>query len=225
MKAIHAVVFDMDGVIFDSEKLVVECWVETAQKYGIVGVEKMCKECLGLNRQASKEKFLVHYGSDFPYDSYKQEMSQLYHRRAKEGALLMKTGVVELLTFLKEKGIKIALASSTREQVVTWELQYAGIIDFFDEIVCGDMVSHSKPDPEIFLKACQLLEVEPEGAFAIEDSYNGIRAAFAGGLRPIMVPDLAEPTEEMENLAEVILPSLHEVISYIGKLLYMVESE
>lgn len=217
MNAINAVVFDMDGVIFDSEKLVVECWVETANRYGVVGVEKMCKECLGLNRLAAKEKFLKHYGQDFPYDSYKQEMSDLYHKRAREGALVMKVGVVELLTFLKENDIKIALASSTRKQVVTWELTDAGIIDYFDEIVCGDMVSKSKPDPEIFLKACELLEVEPHEAFAIEDSYNGIRAAYAGGLRPIMVPDLAEPTKEMEELSEVILPSLIEVISYVNR--------
>lgn len=217
MNAINAVVFDMDGVIFDSEKLVVECWVETANQYGIVGVEEMCKKCLGLNRLAAKEKFLEHYGQDFPYGSYKQEMSDLYHKRAREGALVMKPGVMELLTFLKENDIRIALASSTRKQVVTWELTDAGIIDYFDEIVCGDMVSKSKPDPEIFLKACELLKVEPKEAFAIEDSYNGIRAAYAGGLRPIMVPDLAEPTKEMEELAEVILPSLIEVISYMDK--------
>lgn len=219
MNAINAVVFDMDGVIFDSEKLVIECWVETAERYGIASVEEMCKKCLGLNRFAAKEKFLEHYGQDFPYDRYKQEMSDLYHKRAREGDLVMKPGVVELLTFLKEKEIKIALASSTREQVVIWELTDAGIIDYFDEIVCGDMVSKSKPDPEIFLKACELLKVEPEFAFAIEDSYNGIRAAHAGGLRPIMVPDLAEPTGEMEEMAEVILSSLNEVILYISKLI------
>ncbi len=215
MKAIHAVVFDMDGVIFDSEKLVVECWVETANKYGIDGVAEICKECLGLNRLAAKEKFLQRYGQDFPYDIYKQEMSDLYHRRAREGALVMKPGVVELLQFLKNQDIKIALASSTREQVVTWELTYAGIIGYFDELVCGDMVSRSKPEPDIFLKACELLEVYPKNAFAIEDSYNGIRAAYAGGLRPIMVPDLAEPTAEMEQLSEVILPSLLEVKDYV----------
>lgn len=215
MKTINAVVFDMDGVIFDSEKLVVECWVETANRYGIVGVEQACKECLGLNRLAAKEKFLQRYGQDFPYDAYKQEMSDLYHKRAREGMLRMKPGVVELLTFLKEQGMKIALASSTREQVVTWELTDAGIIDYFDVIVCGDMVSKSKPEPEIFLKACELLQVEPETALGIEDSYNGIRAAYAGGLRPIMVPDMAEPTDEMKELSEVILPSLLDVKEYV----------
>ncbi len=210
-----AVVFDMDGVIFDSEKLVVECWVETANKYGIPDIEMLCKRCLGLNRVATRDVYLQHYGEDFPYDTYKQEMSELYHKRAREGALVMKPGVVEILTFLREEGVKTALASSTREEVVRWELSYAGIIDFFDEIVCGDMVSRSKPDPEIFLKACELLGVEPNEAFAIEDSYNGIRAAHAGGLRSIMVPDLAEPTAEMEELSEIIVPSLLEAMEYI----------
>lgn len=218
MKAIHAVVFDMDGVIFDSEKLVVECWKETADKYGIEGVAETCKECLGLNRTVAKERFLERYGQEFPYDIYKQEMSDLYHKRAREGALVMKPGVVELLQFLKGRDIKIALASSTREQVVTWELSYAGIIDYFDVLVCGDMVSRSKPEPDIYLKACELLNVHPKNAFAIEDSYNGIRAACAGGLRPIMVPDLAEPTAEMEKLSEVILSSLIEVMDYIEEI-------
>lgn len=215
MNKINAIVFDMDGVIFDSEKLVVECWVETAEKYGIEGVEQTCRECLGLNRLASKEKFLERYGQDFPYDTYKQEMSDLYHKRAREGALVLKPGVVELLEYLKEEKLAIALASSTREQVVRWELTDAGIIDYFDVVVCGDMVNRSKPEPDIFLKACELLKVQPHTAFAIEDSYNGIRAAHAGGLRPIMVPDLAEPTKEMEALSEVILPSLIEVIEYV----------
>lgn len=215
MNKINAIVFDMDGVIFDSEKLVVECWVETAEKYGIEGVEQTCRECLGLNRLASKEKFLERYGQDFPYDTYKQEMSDLYHKRAREGALVLKPSVVELLEYLKEEKLAIALASSTREQVVRWELTDAGIIDYFDVVVCGDMVNRSKPEPDIFLKACELLKVQPDTAFAIEDSYNGIRAAHAGGLRPIMVPDLAEPTKEMEALSEVILPSLIEVIEYV----------
>lgn len=215
---INAVVFDMDGVIFDSERLVVDCWKETADKYGIQGVEEACKECLGLNRQASKEKWLLRYGENFPYDMYKQEMSDLYHKRARDGALQMKKGVVELLSALREAGVKVALASSTREQVVTWQLTHAGIIDYFDQIVCGDMVTNSKPHPEIFLKACEQLQVESTETFAIEDSYNGIRAAHAANMKPIMVPDMAEPTAEMEKLSEVILPSLLHVLDYMREL-------
>ena len=107
----------------------------------------------------------------------------------------MKPGVMELLSYLKEKGKKIALASSTRRETVINQLRWAGIIDYFDVIICGDMVARSKPAPDIFLKACQELGVSPENTYAIEDSYNGIRAAHAGQLRPIMVPDLLEANE------------------------------
>lgn len=215
MKQFEAVVFDMDGVIFDSEKLVVLCWQEIADKYGIQNIAEACQECLGLNREATKEKMLQKYGADFPYDTYKQEMSDLYHSRYSGGNLPLKQGVMEILTYLKENQIKISLASSTRSQVVIAELRDAGILHFFEQVICGDMVEKSKPEPDIFLKACEELLVEPENVYAIEDSYNGIRAAHRAGLRAIMVPDMAAPTEEMEQITEVILPSLLAVKEYL----------
>lgn len=120
----------------------------------------------------------------------------------------MKTGVVELLTYLKKSGKKIALASSTGSSTVIRKLEDAKIRDYFDAVVCGDMIENSKPTPDIFLKACQELGVQAERAFAIEDSYNGIRAAHKGGLRGIMVPDLLPSNEEMEEKAEMILGNL-----------------
>lgn len=215
LRNLDAVVFDMDGVIFDSERLVIECWSEVAERYGILDIDITCHECTGLNAAATKTKMLERYGEDFPYDTYKQEMSQLFHSRYDKGRLPMKSGVVELLAFLKEHKIKMALASSTRSQVVIRELSDAGIIGYFDEVICGDMVKRSKPAPDIFEKACEVLNVKPENAYAIEDSYNGIRSAYSAGLRPIMVPDLLEPTDEMEKLTEVILPSLLAVKDYL----------
>lgn len=215
VKDFKAVVFDMDGVIFDSEVKVIECWKVIAEKYNIPDIEEACLECLGTNQVATKEKFLIRYGADFPYTEIKKEMSELFHSRYDKGRLPMKVGVVELLEFLKERGKKIALASSTRREVVTRELRDAGVLDYFDAVVCGDMVSRSKPEPDIFLKACEELKVSPSDAYAIEDSYNGIRAASRGELRPIMVPDLAPATEEMEKLSEVILENLLEVKEYL----------
>lgn len=213
---IQAVVFDMDGVIFDSERKVVECWTVVAEKYGIKDIEKLCRMCLGTNSAETKRIALEFYGEDFPYDEYKSQASALYFERYSDGRLPMKPFVKELLQYLKERGLKIALASSTRRAVVLSQLENAGILSYFDKVVCGDMVSHSKPHPEIFLKACEELSVAPENAFAIEDSYNGIRSAHAAGMRPIMVPDMAEPTEEMERLAEVILPTLNEVKEHVN---------
>ncbi len=217
MKDIKAVVFDMDGVIFDSEAKVVECWVETADKYGIKDIRTLCQMCLGTNSAETRRLALEFYGQDFPYDEYKKEMSDLYHSRYDGGRLPMKPYVNELLEHLRANGYKIALASSTRTEVVHNQLRDADILGFFDKLVCGDMVNRSKPAPDIFLKACEELSVAPENAVAIEDSYNGIRSAHAAGMHPIMVPDLAPPTDEMEQLAEVILPSLNEVIGYLGK--------
>lgn len=217
MKKFDAVVFDMDGVIFDSEKLVVLCWEEIAEKYGIENIAEACHECLGLNREATKEKMLQRYGREFPYDAYKKEMSDLYHSRYSGGNLPLKPGVEELLTFLQQHKIKVALASSTRSQVVLRELKDAGILPYFDQVICGDMVEKSKPEPDIFLKACEKLSVEPSQAFAIEDSYNGIRSAYRAGLRTIMVPDMAEPTKEMEQCTEIILSTLFEVVEYFDK--------
>lgn len=213
--AYKAVVFDMDGVIFDSERLVIETWKVVAEKYGIKNIAQACLACTGLNKEATAVKMREIYGADFPYEDYKKEASALFHERYDDGRLPMKQGVVELLTFLKEQGKKVALASSTRSETVKQELGDAGIIGFFDEIVCGDMVARSKPAPDIFLKACECLGVNPSEAYGIEDSYNGIRSAHAAGLRPIMVPDLCPPTAEMEELTEAILASLLEVKEYL----------
>lgn len=212
----EAVVFDMDGVIFDSEKLVLQCWKVVAERYHIPDIEEACRECTGLNATYTKIKMQKRYGKDFPYDSYKKEASGLFHSRYGDGRLPMKPGVEELLSFLKENGKRVALASSTRSQVVKKELDDAGIIRFFDEIICGDMVKRSKPAPDIFAMACDRLYIPPEKAYAIEDSYNGIRSAYSAGLRPVMVPDLAKPTNEMEQLTEVILPSLMDVQKYLS---------
>ncbi len=211
-----AVVFDMDGVIFDSERAVMQCWKEVASRHNIPNIEKAILACTGTTMVRTREIMLNLYGADFPYDEYARESSVIFHSRYDGGRLPMKQGVKELLTFLKERGKKIALASSTRQQVVTDELCDAGIIEYFDRIICGDMVSRSKPAPDIFLKACEELNISPSDSYAIEDSYNGIRAAHAGGLHPIMVPDLLPADEEMQSLAEIVLPSLTSVMEYLA---------
>lgn len=211
-----AVVFDMDGVIFDSERAVMQCWKEVASRHNIPDIEKAILACTGTTMVRTREIMLNLYGADFPYDEYARESSAIFHSRYDGGRLPMKPGVKELLTFLKEHDKKIALASSTRQQVVTDELRDAGIIEYFDRIICGDMVSRSKPAPDIFLKACEELNISPSDSYAIEDSYNGIRAAHAGGLHQIMVPDLLPADEEMQSLAEIVLPSLTSVMEYLA---------
>ena len=212
---LQAVVFDMDGVIFDSERCVQDCWGIVARHFGITDMEQTFYSCLGTNMDRTREIILEVYGKTFPFDQFLSEVSELYHSRYDGGRLPRKPGVEELLQYLTDHGKKIALASSTHSRVVVPQLREAGILHYFHQVVCGDMVSRSKPAPDIFLKACEKLGVLPRNAIAIEDSYNGIRSAYAGGLRPIMVPDMLPANNEMLSLAETVLPDLSAVISYL----------
>ena len=212
-----AVIFDMDGVIFDSERLVLEGWQEIAAKYGIKGIEEVLPRCLGVNAQVTREIFREYYGQDFPYDEYKKEASALFHSRYGNGKLPLKPGVKELLSYLKENGYLVGLASSTRQAIVEQEIRDAGLMPYFDNLVCGDMLKRSTPEPDIYLKACENLDVEPRMAVAVEDSYNGIRSAKRAGMVPVMVPDMVQPDEEMRSLAHKICKDLFEVKNWISE--------
>jgi HAD superfamily hydrolase (TIGR01509 family) len=193
------------------------CWLELAAKYGIKNIEQPYLACTGTTMAKTKEIMLAAYGADFPYDAYAKEASRMYHDKYDGGRLPMKKGVVELLTYLKKAGKKIALASSTRSETVIAQLKDADIFDFFDAVLCGDMVEKSKPAPDIFLRACQELGTQPERTYGIEDSYNGVRALQAGKLRPIMVPDLLPCDEEMQEMTDVVLDNLLDVMEYLEK--------
>jgi HAD superfamily hydrolase (TIGR01509 family) len=170
-------------------------------------------DSIGATRVKTREIFFNYVGHEFDYYAYREDVQQELNKSEYE----LKPGVFELFDWLKEKGVRIALASSTREVSVRKSLGHAGLTEYFDQIVCGDMVSHSKPHPEIFLTAAQRLNADPQDCYIIEDSYNGIRAAHASGAHPIMVPDILQPDDEIRGLAEVVLPSLFEVKEYLEK--------
>lgn len=205
-----AVVFDMDGILFDTERLCMETWKEFAEEKGIENIETAMVGCIGLNRTDTKQFLADFYGKDFPYEELRVTVGERMQKKM-EKEIPMLPGVVELLDYLVEKQIKIGLASSSRSEVIKSHITRAGLTDYFEVIVGGDMIEHSKPLPDIYLIACEKLGVAPEEAYAIEDSPNGIRSAYSAGMKAIMVPDLIEPTEEMKEKATVILPSLFDV--------------
>ena len=215
MRDIKAFVFDMDGVIFDSERAVIECWKKVAPGYGIDDIEVHCHAACGLTAAETRKLFTARYGEDLPYDEMIAKRRILIRQMFDEGKVAVKPGVRELLGYLKDNGYKVALASSTSREWVMRELDQAGLTGFFDEIVCGDMVTRSKPAPDIFLEACSRLHTDPSEAAAVEDSYNGVRSATSAGLYTIMVPDLLEPDEEMRDKADLILDSLVLVLEKI----------
>ena len=214
----QAVVFDMDGVIFDTERLVIGFWKEVAKKHNIPNVEHTCIQCLGTNRVRTREIFLENYGADFPFDPYRAEVTELFNTHYKGVPLPTKPGIRELLNYLQEQDIKVGLASSTAQHLVRDEIGTAGLLPYFQTLVCGDMVEHSKPAPDIFLKACEILNADPTKSIAIEDSFNGIRSAHCAGMTPIMVPDQVQPTDEIRTLAFHVMPSLLDVLNWLKTL-------
>ena len=214
----QAVVFDMDGVIFDTERLVIEFWKEVAKKHNIPNIEHTCIQCLGTNRVRTREIFLENYGADFPFDPYRAEVTELFNTHYKGVPLPTKPGIRELLNYLQEQDIKVGLPSSTAQHLVRDEIGTAGLLPYFQTLVCGDMVEHSKPAPDIFLKACEILNADPTKSIAIEDSFNGIRSAHCAGMTPIMVPDQVQPTDEIRTLAFHVMPSLLDVLNWLKTL-------
>lgn len=213
-----AVIFDMDGVIFDSERLVLVCWEKVSEKYGIQGIEEVFMPCIGTNAEKTKEVVLDHYGQDFPFEEFRKEASVLFHEHVNRNGLPVKKGVRELLEYLKEREIPTAVASSTRLEVVTGELKQAGLYAYFKVVMGGDQLKRSKPEPDIYLMTCEKLGVNPGQAYAIEDSYNGIRSAYSAGMKPIMVPDMLPATEEMLQKSIVVLDDLLMVKDYLEEI-------
>lgn len=208
------VIFDMDGTIFDSEQLVLDSWERIGEKYGIADVRQALTDCIGVNIQKTKEIVHAHYGKDFEFEKYRKEASALFHEYVRENGLPLKKGVKELLQYLKENEIPVGLASSTRLAVVEEELRQAGLYDYFQVVVGGDQLKRSKPEPDIYLMTCEIMGAAPECAYAVEDSHNGIRAAYSAGMMPIMVPDLLPATEEMYEKSAAVFDDLLQVMQY-----------
>lgn len=215
MKNFTAVVFDMDGVLFDTESICLKAWKAVGEEYHIEDIEQTAIGCIGLNITDTKAFFQQKYGADIDFALYKEECSRHIRESIERDGLPLKPGVREILSYLKENGWRIALASSSSESSVQGHINRAGINEFFEVVVGGDMVEHSKPRPDIYLLACSRLGVLPEEAIAIEDSPNGLRSAHAAGMHPIMVPDLIPPTPEIEKLLYARCDSLLAVRDFL----------
>ncbi len=209
----------MDGVIFDSEKMYMECCIQAAKIFGAENIEKVVLSCIGVNTENTFRIYREAYGDDFPLEEFWKEATGRFAEMAQDGLLPVKEGAQALLSFLREKNIPLALASSTRTEMVLRELKAAGLDGYFDVITGGDMTSKSKPEPDIFLLAAEKLGVSAADCIIIEDSFNGVRAARAAGAFVIMVPDIAQPDDEMKMAADLILPSLVEVREKITELI------
>lgn len=211
----NAVIFDMDGVIFDTEHLALSLWIRAGDELGIPGLAELYPSVIGTTAVRTAEILFARYGESFPKAAFDRRVRELYFEHYEREGLPVKPGVEELLSSLAAHGVPLALASSTRTELVRRELEDSGFLKYFTAVIGGDMVSHSKPHPEIFLKAAEALGAAPGDCYVIEDSFNGIRAAAAAGMHPLMVPDMLPPTDEILALGERVFPSLNDVIAYL----------
>lgn len=211
------IIFDMDGVIFDTENLILSCWCFLAEIYDIPRIEDTFRRAIGVSAEGTKKIVREVYGDDFPCEMFWKEWKQLFNQKIEKQGLPVKRGARELLSFLKINGYRVGLASSTKHQDVVDELTQTGLIDFFEILVGGDMVERGKPEPDIYLCVCEQMEIDPKETFAIEDSWNGVRSAAGAGLRVLHVPDLLEPNEEMERLSYAIFDDLIDLRNYLAK--------
>jgi HAD superfamily hydrolase (TIGR01509 family) len=197
---LKAVIFDMDGLMFDTEALNKKGWKAAGKRHGYEMPDELLHSHIGVNVETTRRLMREHFGDGFDFDAVRKDRIDYAFRFIEENGMPLKPGLRELLAFLEKKELKTAIASSSDERFVRFYLEHARLGHEFDVLVCGDKVKKSKPEPDIFLLALSELGVASGEALVLEDSYNGIRAAHRAGIRSIMVPDLLPPTPEMEAL-------------------------
>ncbi len=212
---IEAVVFDMDGVLFDTERIGCECWEEAGRRMNLGDISEGVKGCMGRNKNDITILMYSLYGKDFPFDEFYGLTHTLMEQQIEQEGIPLKEGVREILDYLNRKGYKVGLASSAGRKSVMRNLEQTGLTHYFHQIITGDMVEHSKPAPDIYAKACEALAVAPENAVAVEDSFNGIYSAYRAGMKAVMVPDMVKPTPEIEAMLYRKFTSLSEALDYM----------
>ena len=217
---IKLVIFDMDGTLFDTERIQVQKWIEAARELGIPLNENALYEKIGLSAKDSKKYLQETCGEGFDYDSVKALKRQLLNKHVAEKGTPIKDGLPELMKFLEEQKIKTAIATSRSRENAFHFLTHAGK-DFdkqFDCIVTGDMIEKGKPNPDIFLRVAKELGMPAKNSLVIEDAPNGIRAATAARMRVVMVPDSVQPDEELKKSIYAVKNNLREVIDVISEI-------
>jgi HAD superfamily hydrolase (TIGR01509 family) len=207
-----AVVFDMDGLLLDSEAIALTTFIEACKECGfeLNDMEPYYK-CIGTNWPKATQTLISGYGKDFPFDAISEIWGKKYHGETLEKPVPMKEGALKLLEYLDSKGTRKAVVTSSRKENSVIKLTNAGLLDYFEFVLGGNEIANGKPHPEMYLTAAGKLGVAPAACLAIEDSDNGVLAAFHAGLTVIQVPDLKQPSDEVKALGHTIVASLVDV--------------
>ncbi|MCH5199956.1 MAG: HAD family phosphatase [Oscillospiraceae bacterium] len=215
MADIKAVIFDMDGVITDTEKLLVKYWCKAAGDMGYPMTREQALELRSLAARYAEPYLKEQFGEDFNYRKVRARRKELMDDHIDLFGVDIKPGLKELIGYLKENGYKLAVATATDYDRAVSYLQKAGVYECLDALCCGPSVEHGKPEPDIYLYAANKLGVEPEECLAVEDSPNGVKAAYAANMYTVMIPDLTQPDEELKKLIYRKCDDLLEIIGVL----------
>ncbi len=206
-----AVIFDLDGTLTDTEKYYKIAWPEALRYFGYDPDPDISLELRSLGRPFAPLKFKEWFGDGFDYDAVREYRKKLVAAMIEKNGIPLKPGAKEILEWLKQEGIITALATANDLKRTAGYLEKIGLSGYFDRIICADMVKLGKPAPDIYAHAVQKLGLSPDRCFAVEDSPNGVKSAYAAGCKVIMVPDLTEPDEELKKLLYARVSSLIEI--------------
>ena len=195
-------IFDQDGLLFDTEIVYQRAWLEAARELGVDMPAAFPRQFCGLAPARIRAIVAASY-PELDFDAYARRAIDRAWARQLAGVPAKKPGLLEMLTFCRERGIRTAVASSSTLRVVEHNLTAAGVRGYFDAIATGDEVARSKPDPDIFLLAARRLGLDPARCVVFEDAFSGIRGAHAAGCRPVLIPDQTAPTDEIRALCTV----------------------
>lgn len=213
-------IFDMDGLMFDTERLVYENWQRMMNERGYAYDLEFFKLTIGKRKKEVQNIYRGRYGADFPYWELADHGKQLYTDRVKREGIPVKKGLYDILNFCRDNNVKIALATSTSRQTAELNLRAANVTEYFDALVCGEEVKNGKPHPEVFLTAAKKLGLAPQQCAAFEDSINGVRSAYAADMVTVMVPDFLQPTDEIRPMITFLCADLSQAKEYLLPLLH-----
>lgn len=218
MSKVELVIFDMDGLIFDTEILSYNAWLKAAEEYSINHTMELHHKLLGKNSKTIRSILTEELGDEVLANDYADAKAREYLVIINKEKVNVKSGLHELLKYLKDNNIKRAVATSSRRDIAYKLLKESNIFDEFNYVLCGDEVTNSKPEPEIFLNVAKKFDMPSENCIVLEDSEAGILAAHRANMKGIVIPDMKDPNEETLNIAYKKLENLEQVINIINNI-------
>ena len=206
-----AVIFDMDGLLLDTERIFLDAFEKTCRMLGLEFDMSLFIKLIGTNSVKTKELLLNGFGKGFNYDRFREHWIENVTDYFAHNSIPVKEGAFEILDKIKEIPLPMAVSTSTKYNDAVKSLDCAGLIHYFKFIVAGDQVTKGKPDPEIYLRTADRLGVGPDKCIVFEDSENGVKSAHAAGMDVIQIPDLLDPSDELKSLGHRIYNSLNDV--------------